>query len=138
MSDKADMVLPLIPEFDGSVSTPFGEWWEKAELVCKLRGIKQLEEVIPLRLTGNAFAVYQQLSEDTKASGEKIEEALLSAFVQRPPQPPGGAPPSTHTPLGTSLGKIMSTGTAIQCSQSSMCVTCTPLTVARVRWRVIA
>lgn len=76
------MDLRLIPEFDGSGSAPVGEWWEKAELVCKLREVKHLEKVIPLRLTGGAFAVYQQLSNETKADAAKIKEELLSAFAQ--------------------------------------------------------
>ena len=76
------MDVRLIPEFDGSGLTPVGEWWEKAELVCKLRGIKQLEKIIPLRLTGGAFAVYQQLSDENKASEARLKEALLAAFAQ--------------------------------------------------------
>ena len=80
----ADMDLRLIPEFDGSGPTPVSEWWAKAELVCQLRGVKDLEKVIPLRLTGGAFAVYQQLSDEHKASGDKLKEALLAAFAQDP------------------------------------------------------
>ena len=78
----ADMDLRLIPEFDGGPSAPVSEWLEKLELVCRLRGITKLQEVIPLRLTGGAFAVYQQLSEIDKADVAKIKRALLSAFAQ--------------------------------------------------------
>ena len=55
------MELRLIPEFSGDATQNVVEWLEKAELVCNMRGIAHLESVIPLRLTGGAFAVYQQL-----------------------------------------------------------------------------
>ena len=73
-------VLRLIPEFDGSASTPVTEWLEKLELVCSLRGVSALEEVIPLRLTGGAFSVYQQLPAGDKKDANKIKAALISAF----------------------------------------------------------
>ncbi|XP_043231549.1 uncharacterized protein LOC122386434 [Amphibalanus amphitrite] len=72
--------LRLIPEFDG-VSQPVCEWLDKVELVCQLRGIKGLHVVVPLRLTGGAFAVYQQLGEDEKKKYEDIKRALTSAFA---------------------------------------------------------
>ena len=37
--------------------------------------------MIPLRLSGDDFAVYQQLSEDDKRDAEKIKTALLQAFA---------------------------------------------------------
>ena len=52
-----------------------------AELVCNLRGIAQLESVIPLRLTGGAFAVYQQLPDADKRDSGKITKALRTAFA---------------------------------------------------------
>ena len=51
-------------------------------LVCKLRGIKELDKIIPPSLSGGAFAVYQQLGEADKANAAKIKAALLSAFGQ--------------------------------------------------------
>ena len=75
-----DMDLRMIPEFDG-VSQPVAEWIEKLELVCDLRGIYSLHSVIPLRLAGGAFAVYQQLSAEDKRSFSKIKDALISAFA---------------------------------------------------------
>ncbi|XP_043240252.1 uncharacterized protein LOC122390888 [Amphibalanus amphitrite] len=72
--------LRLIPEFDG-VLQPVCEWLDKVELVCQLRGIKGLHVVVPLRLTGGAFAVYQQLGEDEKKKYEDIKRALTSAFA---------------------------------------------------------
>lgn len=51
--------LRMIPLFDGAGSVV--EWTEKMELVCRLCKMKRLEHVIPLRLTGGVFAVYQKL-----------------------------------------------------------------------------
>lgn len=51
--------LRLIPEYSGSLGQDIVEWLEKAGLVCALRVISALESVIPLRLSGGAFAVYQ-------------------------------------------------------------------------------
>ena len=73
--------LRLIPEFDGATQ-PVTEWLEKVELVCRLRGIDALHVVVPLRLTGGAFAVYQQLDEQDKAGYETIKNGLISAFAE--------------------------------------------------------
>ena len=82
-STDAAADLRLIPEFDG-ISQPVGEWLEKVELICELRGIKGLHAVVPLRLTGGAFPVYQQLPESAKRSYASIKEALTSAFAPDP------------------------------------------------------
>lgn len=74
--------LKLIPDFDGSTTQSVVEWLEKLTLVCRLRGVKDVASVIPLRLTGGAFAVYLQMSEDDRKSTEKIKEVLLAAFAQ--------------------------------------------------------
>ena len=73
-------VLRLIPEFDGASGQCVVEWLDKVELVCSLRGVKSLEGVIPLRLTGGAFNVYKQLSEAKKKSPDAIKAALQSSF----------------------------------------------------------
>ena len=75
------MDLRLIQEFSGDGSVNVIEWLEKAELVCALRGITRLEAVLPLRLTGGAFAVYQQLTAEDKADSGKIKFALKTAFA---------------------------------------------------------
>ena len=80
MGDRFD--LKLIPEFNGS--TPVLDWVEKVELHCLLSGVKSIEHVIPLRLSGGAFAVYQQLSVEEKQSYEKIKAALYKAFAIDP------------------------------------------------------
>ncbi|KRY52742.1 hypothetical protein T03_980 [Trichinella britovi] len=43
--------------------------------------MNDVASVIPLRLTGGAFAVYLQLSADESSSVDNVKEALLDAFV---------------------------------------------------------
>ena len=78
MADAFD--VRIIPEFDRT-SQPVAEWFEKAELVCRLRNVQDLTAVVPLRLTGGAFAVYQQLNDSEKRDIEKVKSALYSAFA---------------------------------------------------------
>lgn len=82
MGDKFD--LKLIPEYDGSGAQAVVEWLEKVELVCKLQGVDDVASVIPLRLTGGAFAVYLQLNETDRKNTEKLKKALLAAFAVDP------------------------------------------------------
>ena len=72
--------LRLIPEFSGEASESVVEWLERVDLICSLRGIARLEHVIPLRLAGGAFAVYQQLPEAEKKDARKLKSALTKAF----------------------------------------------------------
>lgn len=74
------LAVRLIPEFDGS-SVGVSEWLDKFELVCQLRGFSEWQNIVPLRLTGGAFCVYQQLSKDDKQIYAKVKEALISAFA---------------------------------------------------------
>lgn len=76
-----DFDLKLIPEFNGSSERSVAEWLEKLELICKLQKISDMASVITLRLTGMAFAVYQQLAESDKKSTDKVKEGLLAAFA---------------------------------------------------------
>lgn len=78
MADAFD--VRIIPDFDGT-SQPVAEWFEKVELVCRLRNVTDLTAVVPLRLTGGAFAVYQQLSDSEKKDIEKVKSALYAAFA---------------------------------------------------------
>ena len=74
--------LKLILEFDGSASGPsIIKWMEKAELVCKMCQVKHMELIIPLRLMGGAFTVFQQLKEEDKRDFERIKAALYTAFA---------------------------------------------------------
>ena len=72
--------LRLIPEFGSSGSQDVVKWLNKDELVCdcELCRMSKLETVIPLRLTGGAFAVYQQLMSADKKDFEKIKCAFLA------------------------------------------------------------
>ena len=67
--------IRLVPEYSGDGKV--GEWLDKVALICQLRGVEDLTAVIPLRLCGDAFAVYQQLSEAEKRDEGKIRTALL-------------------------------------------------------------
>ena len=83
MGSKVD--LKVIPEYNGSGAQPVVEWLEKLELVCKLQGMSnELASVIPLRLTGGAFAVYLQLPKSNRKSPEKVKKILLAAFAADP------------------------------------------------------
>jgi len=73
--------LQLIPTIGGSGSQDVVEWLDKAKLVCELRRISKLETVTPLRRTGGAFAVYQQLTSADKKDFEKIKHELYTAFA---------------------------------------------------------
>ena len=77
--ETANFDVRIIPEFDGR--QPVLEWLEKVELVCRLKSVTQIESVIPLRLTGGAFNVYQQLTVDEKEDASKIKSALCTAFA---------------------------------------------------------
>ena len=79
-SDKLTMDLRLIPEFDGA-GQGVSEWLEKLELVCRLRGVTDLHNIVPLRLCGGAFSVYQQLNSTDKEDYDAIKSALTSAFA---------------------------------------------------------
>ena len=79
MSDDSSMAIKLIPEYSGE--SDVAEWLEKLELVCDLRQVKDVATVLPLRLTGNAFAVYQQLPKEKKGKFVEVKKSLLAAFT---------------------------------------------------------
>ena len=61
----------LIPLFDGTDSGQLVvEWVEKAELVCRLSGVKNVE-----------CAVYQQVSEEKRVEFACIKDVLYTAFA---------------------------------------------------------
>ena len=75
----------LIPLFDGTdAGQSVVEWVEKAELVCRLSGVKHIECVVLMRLSGGAYAVYQQLSEEKRADFACIKDVLYTAFALSP------------------------------------------------------
>ena len=75
----------LIPLFDGTnAGQSVVEWVEKAELLCQLSGVKNIECVVPMHLSGGAYAVYQQLSEEKRADFACIKDVLYTAFALSP------------------------------------------------------
>ena len=74
--------MEMLRCFDGSGSVEVSTWIKKVELVARLKKVGKLEDFLPLYLEGAAFAIYDQLSEEDKASAECIKQALLSAFSQ--------------------------------------------------------
>ena len=54
----------------------------EAKLTCHLCGVKQVELVIPVQLTGGALDIYQQSKSDTeKANVGLTKAALYKAFA---------------------------------------------------------
>lgn len=47
-------------------------------------GVKDVASIMPLCLTGGAFAVYLQLAETDRKTIEKVKKVLLAAFVVDP------------------------------------------------------
>ena len=68
----------VIGEYDGT--TDVVEWWTRTELLCKHRGVS-LNAVLPLRLTGGAFAVWAQLPAESRGSEDAVKTALFAAFA---------------------------------------------------------
>ncbi len=75
----------LIPLFDGTdAGQSVVEWVETAELVCRLSGVKHI--------SGGAYAVYQQLSEEKRADFACIKDILYTAFALSPVTASRGLP----------------------------------------------
>ena len=71
----------LMPEFsgsDGDISV--AEWYSKVTWICKLHKVTDLTLVIPLRLTGNAYRIYNQLSDGDKLDIATAKSVLFKAF----------------------------------------------------------
>ena len=71
----------LIPEFDGAGDVV--QWHTRAQMLCELRGAS-LAAVLPLRLTGGAFAVWSQLPVADRGSADAVRDALFAAFAPDP------------------------------------------------------
>jgi hypothetical protein len=67
---------------DNNVSGDFNEWCDKLELVAKLQKITELVTFMPLFLSGPAFAVYKQLTDEVKEDYAKLKAAMLVAFCE--------------------------------------------------------
>ena len=57
------------------------EWIEKVELICQLSDVKCIGCVVPMHLSGGAYVVYQQLSEEKKSDFTCIKNTLYTAFT---------------------------------------------------------
>ena len=78
MEDAFD--VRIILEFSGDTH-PSVQWLEKVELVCRLKNFKNLTTTVPLHLSSDVFAVYQQLSDSEKKDFKKVKGGLYSAFA---------------------------------------------------------
>ena len=69
----------MVGQFRGNED--FSEWLKKFELVLTLQGMtSSFEKVLPLFLTGEAFAVYDGLTDKEKNDYEALKSALTKAF----------------------------------------------------------
>ena len=68
----------LIPDLDGSQDIV--EWFSRAEMLCELNSVPMVS-VVPLRLSGGAFAVWTQLPVERRASLNEVRSALYAAFA---------------------------------------------------------
>lgn len=78
MAMSRDDLRNTIAPFDGSGDVNM--WFKKVRLVAKMKRMKDLSDLVPLYLDGQAFQIYDELSECEKEDGEKIEAALRAAF----------------------------------------------------------
>ena len=88
MASKAIKFSDIIKSYeDQNTSGEFFVWIEKLELVAQLQGLTDLPKFLPLFLSGPAFSVYQQLSDETKKDYDllKAEFPLLSALIHLQP-----------------------------------------------------
>ena len=60
------------------------EWFNKLELIARIKGLTNLENVIPLFLEGSAYSLYAELSEADKLSVDAIKGKLINAYGLNP------------------------------------------------------
>lgn len=66
---------------DCETSGDFADWITRLELVAELQKTKDtLVSVLPLLLDGPAFAVYNQMPEETRKDYEQVKKGILTAF----------------------------------------------------------
>ena len=68
----------VIQRFNGSGDVAV--WMRQVKLASELLNVEDAAKIIPLFLEGDAFAIYEDLSEADKKDKTKIEEALVRAF----------------------------------------------------------
>ena len=67
-----------IPEFSGDGNV--AEWFTRAAKLCHRRGVS-FTDVLPERLTGPAYAVWEQLTDAEQNSMDAVRNALYDAFA---------------------------------------------------------
>lgn len=82
IADMAVKLSDLIKSYEGVPSGDFSVWVDKLELVAKLQKVTDLTTFLPLFLSGAAFSVYKQLSEEVQKDFDKLKGALLTAFSE--------------------------------------------------------
>lgn len=73
-------VSDLIKTYEDQSTGDITEWIQKLELVASLQKVDDLKSFLPLFLSGPAFAVYNQLSEEVKSDYDMMKMELLQAF----------------------------------------------------------
>ena len=75
--------------FDGTRNV--SKWIKQAHLAKNLLGLDDLATVMPMFLDGDAFEVYDQLTDDDKNNAGKIEKALIQGFPNKGSRPQMGS-----------------------------------------------
>jgi len=82
---ESSKILDLIKPFGGSKKEEeIDNWILKFELVIKTRNLKNEECLLPLLLEKEALAVFLELSDEDKKSGERIKSKLRTVFGENP------------------------------------------------------
>ena len=74
-----DAALKMIPEFSGDGDVH--EWFRKLEMVCRLSNITDVETVMALRLTGRAFAAFEQLPLEKQCKLDEVKKVMVASFA---------------------------------------------------------
>jgi hypothetical protein len=74
----------IVQRFSGGNDEDVGEWLKKVEMVASFQNVPDLAKFVPMFLQGSAFAVYDQLSDEQKASYGEIRKSLLQAYSLTP------------------------------------------------------
>jgi hypothetical protein len=78
MSGVSVRFSDLVKQYDGTGD--FAEWVLKLELVARLQKVGDLQDFLPLFLSGGAFAVYQSLDVTVRGDYDLVKGALTAAF----------------------------------------------------------
>lgn len=71
--------IELIPKFNGREES-VAEWFDKLCWICCLHGVSNVAAVLVVRLTGQAYKVYAQLTSKEKLNVDGVQQALVKAF----------------------------------------------------------